>query len=89
MKIIYTQPNQEITKLQKDLNRELTRTAKSIGRDPSWFRYARRIGIGYRFIENREKQRLVLKKVLDRVSINYPEYTTGQLADILSELVNY
>ena len=74
--------------IQKDLLKEAGQATKEIGKPIQWLQYAVKTRYSYRLLKNKNKQLEVLERILTSVSAKYPKYTRGQIADILSELVN-
>lgn len=70
--------------------RALKREAYAVGKPLSWFRFAKKHtkSEGYRFLANKEAQINILERVARSLSTRLVNLTTGQIMDILSELVN-
>lgn len=70
------------------LKKEIREASKKHGRSLSWFRFAKKTQYGYRFLANKEAQWKILQEIAERIAQKYPQYTTGQIVDLLSDLVN-
>src|SRR3989344_2199755 len=75
--------------LQMDLSLRAHEVIRNLGKDMSWFQFAKKTKLGYRFLTNRERQWLLLEQVAQEVAQDYPSYRLGQVVDILADLVNH
>ena len=75
-------------KIIKELQKELAKEAKNLRKSLSWFRFAKKTKKGYRFLAHKEAQWKILQEIVKKVVNKYPDYSTGQIVDMLSELVN-
>ncbi len=53
-----------------------------------WFRYAKRGIYSYRFLKNKSEQWDLLEQIAVSLGKKYKNFTTGEIVDIISELVN-
>jgi hypothetical protein len=75
-------------KLIKDIGLELNKSIKSSKKDIAWFQFARYSQYGYRFLKNKEEQYEILEEIANRLVKIHKNYTTGQIVDMMSELIN-
>lgn len=55
----------------------------------SWFTFALKMwGGGYRFLPDKEEQLRAIEMLAHKLRKKLPELTTGQIVDILAEIVN-
>lgn len=76
------------TVIEKVLLAKLKEEAKRLGKKISWFRFATKTKFGYRFLPNKEIQWKKLEGLAREIRQKFPQYTSGQIADMLSQLVN-
>lgn len=76
------------SKIEKELFGELKKEAKKMGKNISWFRFAKKTKHGYRFLTNKESQWEKLEEIAKRLLKKYPEMTEGEIIDLLSYIVN-
>ena len=77
------------TGIENELLAKLKEEAKRIGKKISWFKFAVKTKHGYRFLPNKELQWKKLEKIAEEFGQKYPQYKSGQIVDILSQLVNH
>ena len=75
-------------KVIKELKNILEREAEKMGKDISWFRFAKKTNNGHRFLTKKEPQLRKLEEITQKIVKEHSEYTTGEVADIFSQLVN-
>ncbi|OGK20998.1 hypothetical protein A2866_02680 [Candidatus Roizmanbacteria bacterium RIFCSPHIGHO2_01_FULL_39_8] len=75
-------------KIVEVLKLEVGLKAKHMGKPIAWFQFAKKTKYGYRFLTNKEAQWKILQEIAERIAQKYPQYTTGQIVDLLSEIVN-
>lgn len=89
MQRLYEKPPGETLKLHHELLQRALRAAKSLRKDFTWFRYARWSRRGcFVPLTNRQVQLGTLNRIFIQTVKAHPEFTTGEIADMLSELVN-
>lgn len=76
------------SKLIKDIVLELNKSIKSSKKDIGWFQYARYSQYGYKFLKNKEDQYEILEAIANKLAKKHKNFTTGQIVDMISELVN-
>lgn len=75
--------------IRKELLIEVKSEANKIGKDISWFQFAKkRKEGGLIFLKNRDVQFNILTDIIEKFSKKYPDYNRGKFADIISDLVN-
>lgn len=65
-----------------------TSKSKSLKRNVSWLQFAKKTKYCYRFLKNKERQWQILNELAQKAAQIYPDYTKGQIVDILANLVN-
>lgn len=70
------------------LKTELASKARQIGKPFSWFQFAKKTKYGYRFLANKGVQWNLLQDIVGRIGKKYPQYTTGEIVDLLGDIVN-
>lgn len=72
-----------------DIKKSLTQEAAKRGADVTWFKYAEKsANDAWNFLPKREIQIEVLKQITKHVSRKYPNFTSGQIADYITHIVN-
>lgn len=72
----------EIKKLLED-------EAKKMGKNFSWFRFAKKTKNGsWKFLANKDFQWKKLQEIANKLSLKYKNLRKGEIVDIISELVN-
>lgn len=72
-----------------DIQEFLEKEALKRGKEISWFTYAKKTKMGaWRFLAYKDKQIRILEEVSQLYSQKYPEYSKGQIADAISNIVN-
>lgn len=85
---IYANESIEFEKLRKTLLKEVKLSAKKRGVGLDWFRYAEKRGDTYRIVLNKSEQYRWLLKVASAAKLRNPDFTSGEIAQELSLLVN-
>jgi len=76
-------------KIISEIKKALFRKAKELGRDVSWFKFAKRTKAGtWRFLSHKEGQWKALGEISEKLARTNKKYTTGQIADMIAEIVN-
>ena len=77
------------TKLRSDINKSLAKEAAKHGKGVSWFKYAKNTGNNaWLFLPHKEIQIEILKKLTKNISQKYPNFSSGQIADTITNIVN-
>ena len=74
--------------LRQDLLDKAAELTKAIDKDVRWLRYAKPTSQGFRIYANRISQWQVLGEIVNAVAPKYPGLATGQVVDVLCDLVN-
>lgn len=74
--------------MRADLAKEAAQAVKAKGKNLRWLQFAKKTKHGYRLLNNKTAQWQVLEQIAEKVSKRYPDYTHGQVVDMLAELVN-
>lgn len=75
--------------LKNEIKKALTDEAEKIKKDLSWFRFAKKIKTGaWRFLDNKEARWKKLEEIAIKIAGRHKNYTTGEVVDIMSGIVN-
>ena len=76
-------------KIKEELLAEVKKESEKIGKNISWFQFAKkRKERGLTFLKNRDPQFNILMDIIEKFIKKYPKFNRGQIADLLSDLVN-
>lgn len=86
---IVTKVKIDDVEILKTISNSLNALVKRKGKTLSWLRFAKKTNTGgFHFMQNKEEQWSLLEECADRVAKHYPEKKSGEIADLISELVN-
>lgn len=72
-----------------EIKKFLEDEAKKMGKNFSWFRFAKKTKTGcWRFLANKDDQWEKLQEIANKLSLKYEDLKKGEIVDIISELVN-
>ncbi|OGK15275.1 hypothetical protein A2774_02520 [Candidatus Roizmanbacteria bacterium RIFCSPHIGHO2_01_FULL_39_12c] len=73
----------------KEIIKTFKEEAKKKGKNLSWFKYAvKNKPGGWKFLSGKEEQWNLLEEISERVNQKHKEYKSGQIVDMISQLVN-
>lgn len=76
-------------KITSEIKKVLLKKTKSLGKDISWFKFAKKTkNGGWRFLNNKENQWDILEEIAKEIKKTNKKYTTGQITDMIAEIVN-
>lgn len=87
-KVLLTREKQTFFDLLTALSEESNKAVKTRGRSLQWLQFATCHGSCYRMLENKDEQWEILQQIVDKVSWCHPQYTEGEIVDLLSQLIN-
>ena len=75
--------------IDKEILKAVKEEAKRLGKDVGWFKFARiKKGDVWVFLPDKDFQLRKLEQLVKKVGKKFPQFTTGQITEKISRMVN-